>query len=188
MGHVPVFSHTHAASLTRADLESLPDDGYRYELVDGVLLMSPSPRPVHQRAVARLLAALVENCPREMEVLPAPVDVELAEDTVLIPDVVVGLRERFGERGLVGAPVLAVEVISRSSRLIDTKLKPARLAEAGCPFYWVVDPNVPRLWVYRLDGGSYVVVADVSGEEVVELREPYAVRLSADYLVAPYVE
>lgn len=104
MGHVPVFSHTHAASLTRADLESLPDDGYRYELVDGVLLMSPSPRPVHQRAVARLLAALGENCPREMEVLPAPVDVELAEDTVLIPDVVVGLRERFGERGLVGLP------------------------------------------------------------------------------------
>lgn len=188
MGHVPVFSHTHAAPLTRADLESLPDDGYRYELVDGVLLMSPSPRPVHQRAVARLMTALSENCPREMEVLPAPVDVELAEDTVLIPDVVVGLRERFNERGLVGAPVVAVEVISRSSRLIDTQLKPARLAEAGCPFYWVVDPNVPRLQVFRLEGSRYSLVADVVGEEVAELSEPYEVRLSADYLVAPYVD
>lgn len=184
MGHVPVFSH--AAPLTRADLESLPDDGYRYELVDGVLLMSPSPRPVHQRAVARLLVVLGEKCPRELEVLPAPVDVALADDTVLIPDVVVGLRERFGERGLVGAPTLAVEVISRSSRLIDTQLKPARLAEAGCPHYWVVDPNVPRVRVFRLVGERYVEQAVAEGEEVVELAEPYPIRLSADYLVTPY--
>jgi Uma2 family endonuclease len=186
MGHVPVFSH--AEPLTRSDLESLPDDGYRYELVDGVLLMSPSPRPVHQRAVARLLAALTENCPRELEVLPAPVDVALAEDTVLIPDVVVGLREQFGERGLIGAPVLAVEVISRSSRLIDTQLKPARLAEAGCPHYWVVDPNVPRLQVFNLEGDHYAEHVTVVGEEVAELKEPYEIRLSADYLVTPYLD
>ncbi|HEX3790488.1 MAG TPA: hypothetical protein VHW44_21665 [Pseudonocardiaceae bacterium] len=49
----------------------MPDDGYRYELVDGVLLMSPAPRPVHQRVVARLLVALTSGCPREWEVLPA---------------------------------------------------------------------------------------------------------------------
>lgn len=188
MGHVPVFSHTHATPLTRADLESLPDDGYRYELVDGVLLMSPSPRPVHQRAVARLLAVLAENCPREMEVLPAPLDVELADDTVLIPDVVVGLRDHFGQRGLIGAPVIAVEVISRSSRLIDTKLKPAKLAEAGCPHYWVVDPNVPRLQIFRLDNGVYTEVGCSVGEQLIELSDPYPFRVSADHLVAPYLD
>jgi Uma2 family endonuclease len=186
MGTVPVFSH--AAPLTRDDLESLPDDGYRYELVDGVLLMSPSPRPVHQRAVARLLVALSANCPRELEVLPAPVDVVLADDTVLIPDVVIGHRDRFTERGLDGPPVLSVEVISRSSRLIDTKLKPARLAEARCPHYWVVDPGIPQLRCYRLVGDAYAEHVIVTGEEVADIVDPFPVRLSADYLVSAYPE
>ena len=137
MGRVRTFSQ--GKSLTWADLESFDDDGYRYELLDGTLLMSPSPRPIHQRVVARLLAVLADHCPRELEVLPAPVDVLLSEDTVLIPDSVVGRWGDFTERGLTGPPVLAIEVISRSSRLIDTKLKPAKLADAGCPHYWVVE-------------------------------------------------
>lgn len=185
MGSVPVFSH--AGPLTRADLESLPDDGYRYELVEGVLLMSPSPRPIHQRAVARLLTVLTVHCPPEFEVLPAPVDVTLAEDTVLIPDVLVGERTRFTERGLTGAPVLSVEVISRSSRLIDTKLKPARLAEAGCPHYWVVDPNLPQVRCYLLVDGAYQEQTVVTGDEVADLDQPFPIRLCAEDLVAAYL-
>ena len=87
-----VRSFSQGRPLTWADLESFDDDGYRYEIVDGTLLMSPSPRPLHQRVVARLLTVLGEHCPRDLEVLPAPVDVVLADDTVLIPDVVVGRR------------------------------------------------------------------------------------------------
>jgi Uma2 family endonuclease len=94
MGVVPVSPQ--GRPLTWADLETFPDDGYRYELVDGALLMSPSPRPVHQRVVARLLGALTPGCPRDWEVLPAPVDVVLADDTVLIPDVVIGFQRRAG--------------------------------------------------------------------------------------------
>lgn len=186
MERVRTFSQ--GKSLTWADLESFDDDGYRYELLDGTLLMSPSPRPIHQRVVARLLAVLSVHCPRDLEVLPAPVDVLLAEDTVLIPDILVGRRGDFTERGLVGPPVLAVEVISRSSRLIDQKLKPAKLADAGCPNYWLVDPNVPDMRCFSLSesDAAYAERVHLIGDKVTELYEPYRVALSADYLVADY--
>ncbi len=126
MEALPAFSHDDP--LTRRDLESITDERHRYELVDGTLIMSPSPRPLHQRAVARVLAALAKVCPAGCEALPAPVDVWITDDTVLIPDVVVGRREAFTERALIGAPELVVEVMSPSSEHIDRFLKPARLA------------------------------------------------------------
>lgn len=181
---VPAFPS--GRPLTWADLEAMPDDGHRYELVDGVLVMSPSPRPVHQRAVARLLAALTPNCPRDLEVLPAPVDVVLADDTVLIPDVVVGRRADFTERGLIGAPVLAVEVHSRSTRLVDLELKRARLEIARCPNYWLVDPTVPSLRCLVLGESGYVEAVFVEGAEFAELDQPYPVRLSPANLVNAY--
>ncbi|MFD1044995.1 Uma2 family endonuclease [Kibdelosporangium lantanae] len=164
----------------------MPDDGHRFELVDGVLVMSPSPRPLHQRAVARLLAALTQNCPADLEVLPAPVDVILADDTVLIPDVVVGRRENYSTRGLEGPPVLAIEVHSPSTRLVDLELKRARLQEAGCPHYWLVDPDIPTLRCLTLRGGVYEVTYSLAGPEFADLAEPYPVRLSPDALVNPY--
>ncbi len=184
MVSVPAFPS--GRPLTRADLESMPDDGHRFELVDGVLVMSPSPRPLHQRAVARLLAALTAQCPTDLEVLPAPVDVILADDTVLIPDVIVGRRANFTRSGLAGPPVLAVEVHSPSTRLVDLELKRARLQEAGCPHYWLVDPDIPTLRCLALRDGRYVETHSLAGEEFAELAEPYPVRLSPDGLVNPY--
>jgi Uma2 family endonuclease len=116
------------------------------------------------------------------------VDVILADDTVLIPDVVIGRRDAFGERGLEGPPTLAIGVISRSSRLMDTRLKPARLAEAGCPNYWVIDSNLPELRCFLLGADGYVETVVATGEQVVEIADPYSVRLSAESLVAPYPE
>ncbi|WP_216216340.1 Uma2 family endonuclease [Amycolatopsis aidingensis] len=184
MGSVPPFPH--GRPLTKADLEAIPDDGHRYELVDGVLVMSPSPRPVHQRAVARLLELLGRSCPRWLEVLPAPVDVVLAEDTVLIPDVIVARREDFTDRALVGPPVLAVEVLSRSTRLVDLQLKRAKLAEAGCPHYWVVDPDEPSVRCFVRQDDQLVVRTTVVGTETAELDEPYPVQVSAQSLVSTY--
>ncbi|WP_371856683.1 Uma2 family endonuclease [Gandjariella thermophila] len=166
----------------------MPDDGHRFELVDGVLLMSPSPRPLHQRVVARLLAALTAGCPRDLEVLPAPVDVVLADDTVLIPDIVVGRRAEFTERGLMGPPVLAVEVFSPSTRLIDAELKRARLQEAGCPHYWLVDPGVPAMRCLALVGSGYAEVASAQDTEFVKVDQPYPVSINPASLVAPYPE
>lgn len=184
MGNVPVFPHHD--HLTRRDLESIADDGHRYELVDGVLLMSPSPRPLHQRVVARVLAAITPVCPRDCEALPAPVDVVLADDTVLVPDVVVGHRADYTERALVGVPVLAVEVLSPSSRLIDTKLKRARLAEAGCPNYWLIDPVAPALCCLALREGEYQTLAEASGDEDARLTVPYTLTLNPARLISDY--
>ncbi|TKG62842.1 Uma2 family endonuclease [Prauserella endophytica] len=184
MASVPVFGHREP--LTRRDLESIADEGHRYELVDGVLLMSPSPRPLHQRVVARVLAAVSVNCPRDCEALPAPVDVVLADDTVLIPDVVVGRRRDYTERALVGVPVLAVEVISPSSRLIDTELKRARLAGSGCPNYWLVDPYVPSVLCLALRDGAYVTLEKAERDQAVAVTEPFPVTLSPADLVSEY--
>ncbi|TVT06136.1 Uma2 family endonuclease [Amycolatopsis bartoniae] len=176
----------HREPFTRRDLESIADDGHRYELVDGVLLMSPSPRPLHQRVVARVLAAVSRNCPADCEALPAPVDVVLADDTVLIPDVVVGRRGDYTERALVGVPVLAVEVISPSSRLIDTELKRARLAAAGCPNYWLVDPYVPDVLCLSLAGDAYVTLAKASHDQPIAVDQPFPVTLNPAELVSDY--
>ncbi|GAB3148032.1 Uma2 family endonuclease [Amycolatopsis stemonae] len=176
----------HGDRLTRRDLELITDERRRYELVDGTLLVSPSPRPLHQRVVARLLAALTPLCPADCEVLPAPLDVVLDEHTVLIPDVVVGRRDTFTDRALVGVPVLAVEVVSPSSRHIDLHLKPARLAAAGCPFYWVVDPRVPSVSCFRLEGDAYVLDAEGRDDEPVALTTPYELTLRAADLVSPH--
>lgn len=184
MATVPVFGHRDP--LTRRDLESIADEGHRYELVDGVLLMSPSPRPLHQRVVARVLAAVSRHCPRDCEALPAPVDVVLADDTVLIPDVVVGRRSDYTDRALVGVPVLAVEVISPSSRLIDTELKRARLAAAACPHYWLVDPYVPGLLCLTLGDNGYVTAYEATHDQTVVVEEPFRVSLNPADLVSDY--
>ncbi|MGC7098936.1 Uma2 family endonuclease [Amycolatopsis lurida] len=176
----------HGDRLSRRDLELITDDRRRYELVDGTLLVSPSPRPLHQRVVARLLAALTPLCPADCEVLPAPVDVVLDDHTVLIPDVVIGRRDSFTERALVGIPVLAVEVVSPSSRHIDLHLKPARLAAAGCPHYWVIDPGVPRLSCFRLTGDGYALAGEGDHDEPVVLTEPYPLTLRAADLVSAH--
>lgn len=185
MESVPAFPH--GRPLTRADLEAMPDDGHRFELIDGVLLVSPSPRPVHQRVVARLVVALTAVCPPELEVLPAPVDVVLADDTVFIPDVVVGERTAFTRQALVGPPVLAVEVLSPRTRLVDLELKRAKLQEAGCPHYWLVDPETPWLRCLTLKDGGYVEVGYSAGDEQVDLTAPVVITLTAQGLVADRV-
>lgn len=78
--------------LTRADLDSMPDDGRRYELIDGVLVVSPSPLHRHQRAVTRLLVLLEDVCLDDLEVLVSAFNVVLADDTVMIPDLIVARR------------------------------------------------------------------------------------------------
>jgi Uma2 family endonuclease len=170
--------------LTRADLETMPDDGHRYELIDGLLVVSPAPRRVHQRALGNLYLALRAGCPEDLEVLLAPFDVALADDTVMQPDLLVARRADLTERDLPQAPLLALEVLSPSTRRYDLLLKRSRFEAAGCVHYWVVDPDEPRLIAWELRDGTYVEVADVCGEEAFEATSPFAVRIVPAELVA----
>lgn len=167
----------HGRPLTRADLAGLPDDGHRYELVDGVLVVSPSPRPRHQRVVLELAVLLRAACPAELEVFVAPLDVVLAEDTVLIPDVLVARRNDLDDTCLPAAPVLAAEVLSPSTRRIDLMLKRSRYEAAGVPAYWVIDPDAPSLLAWRLADGTYREVGHVTGDEAFRTAEPFDVEV-----------
>jgi len=91
--------------LTRADLDALPEDGHRYELIDAVLVVTPAPSMPHQRVVTRLLRLLDAACPDDLEVFVAPFDVALATDTVMQPDVLVARQVDLTERDLPTAPV-----------------------------------------------------------------------------------
>jgi Uma2 family endonuclease len=169
---------------TRADLDALPDDGLRHELIDGVLVVSPSPVHTHQRAVVRLTIALEAACPDDLEVLCAPFDVALADDTVMIPDVIAARRSDFTLKDLPTAPVLAVEVLSPSTRRFDLMVKRSRFEAAGCASFWIVDPDEPRLVAWDLHDDIYVEVANVVGEEVFDGTNPYPIAIRPADLVA----
>jgi Uma2 family endonuclease len=173
--------------LTRAELDALPDDGWRHELVDGALVMTPAPSPRHQLAVFGLASVLGAACPPDLRVLFAPLDVVLAVDTVLQPDVLVARRSDFSERDLPTAPLLAVEVLSPSTRHIDLGLKRSRYEAAGCAAYWAVDPGnpttAPTLTAWELRDGAFVEVAHAAGEEPAVLAVPFAVTVVPAALV-----
>jgi len=169
--------------ITREVLDSMPDDGHRYELIDGVLIVSPAPRMIHQRAVLRTAVILDALCPGNFEVFTAPFDVALADDTIMQPDVLVCRVEDLTERDLPAAPVLAVEVLSPSTRGVDLLLKKERLQRAGCEQYWVIDPDVPSLTAWSLVDGAYVQTASVVGDTTFTTTEPFEIAFTPGRLV-----
>jgi Uma2 family endonuclease len=168
---------------TRADLDRMPDDGNRYELIDGLLIVSPAPRPLHQRAVARLYLLLHEACPADHEVLFAPLDVALADDTVLQPDLLLAKVSDFSDRDLPTAPLLAVEVLSPSTRGRDLLLKKERLERAGCRHYWVMDPLAPSITAWTLVDGAYREDGTATGDEALQVSEPVGITVVPSQLV-----
>lgn len=163
---------------TLAERDALPDDGYRHELFDGVLVMSPAPRARHQDIVLALGTLLKEHAPRRCKVLVGPFDVRLGPATVLEPDVLVARRPEVGQDGLDRAPLLAVEVASPSTRIVDLGRKKELLAEAGGPSYWTIEPDGPELTAWRLVDGAYVVEARVGAEETWTAERPFPVTVT----------
>jgi Uma2 family endonuclease len=173
---------------TLADLEHTPDDGRRYELIDGGLIVSPAPGRLHQRVALRLAMLLVQACPPEFEVMIAPFGIVFGDDTELQPDVLVARRADLTDKNLPAPPVLAVEVLSPSTRIIDSHVKRERFERAGTPAFWVVDPvarpDEARLIAWELgDDGRYRQVADVVGEAEYTAKVPYPVTVRTADLV-----
>jgi len=134
-----------ARALTRADLEALPDDGHRYELIDGTLLVSPAPRWPHQDCLGNLYVLLKSACPEALAVGLAPFAVALADDTEVQPDLFVARRDDITDRDLPVPPLLAVEVLSPSTRRVDLLLKRDRYQAAGIGSTSQYDP-MPAAW------------------------------------------
>jgi Uma2 family endonuclease len=135
------------------------EHGERFELVDGVLLVSPPPPVFHQAVARRIFRQLDAQCPGDLEVV-YEVAVRLGRDG-RVPDLSVVRRSAPTGRGVAGYEpadvVLAVEVVSPSSRTNDRLLKPAHYAAAGIPAYWRVetDPAV-ELVAFALQADAYV--------------------------------
>lgn len=164
-----------AGDWTVDDLDRLPDDGFRYELVDGVLLVSPSPLVPHQVAQAALLVHLANAAPGHLRVLGAPLDITFTRTRLLQPDIVVLHEDQLTGPKVRGIPLLAVEVLSRSTRATDQTLKRRVLEEAGVPSYWLLDPDEPSLTVLQLTDGVYREIAVVQGDQRYVASAPYEV-------------
>src|SRR5436305_979281 len=146
--------------MTVRDLERMPEDGRRYELIDGVLVGSPAPGLRHQKIAYRLYGVLEAACPLAYQVFGAPFAVHSGDKIELQPDVLVGRDEDFTDRDLPMPPVLAVEVLSPSTAIHDLNTKKAVYERFGTGSYWVIDPGEPALTVFELDqDGHYQQVA-----------------------------
>lgn len=168
-------------ALTRDDLAALvpdePDDGHRYELIDGTLIVTPAPGLRHQIVSTSLTLLLGPACPQHLRLLHAPFAVGLGIDTEVQPDLLVAPRKAFTDKDLPGAPLLAIEILSPSTRLIDLNLKKARYEQAGCASYWVVDPIELHLTAWELRHGAYVEVADAGPDDTWAAERPFAVTI-----------
>jgi Uma2 family endonuclease len=167
----------HGRPFTVDDLEGMPDDGNRYELIDGMLLVSPAPGWAHQEMGLTLYVQLRAACPQGLRVLAGPFAVQTASDSEVQPDVVVTRYADLTPKNLPVAPLLAVEVLSRSTRLVDRNLKKAHYERIGAASYWILDPSEPgALTVFELDAdGRYQQVAHVEGDEEFVAARPFPV-------------
>jgi Uma2 family endonuclease len=170
---------------TIEDLDKMPDDGHRYELLDGTLIVSPAPGLPHQRVVAVLIHVLELACPEELVVFPN-VNVRLALASALEPDVVVASPPDISGTRLLRVPLLAIEILSPDSALRDLSLKKAAYERFGVPSYWVVDPDLdrPTLRAFELTRGTYTEVAHVAGDQVFHAQRPFEVQVVPSRLVA----
>jgi Uma2 family endonuclease len=171
---------------TLDDLADLPHDGLRYEVVDGALVVTPPPTVVHEDVARRLFLALVRQAPDGLEAVTESA-LRLGTDG-RVPDVGVIRAGAPVRRRQVGRPadqwVLAVEVVSHSSRKTDRFFKPIEYAQAGIPAYWRVETEPePLLVVHQLVGDRYDVVQELTGRGVAEV--PFRVELDLPSLLPP---
>ncbi len=159
---------TVARPLTYEDLEQLPDDGKRYEILDGRLIELTSPSVAHQRVLRRLLRWLDHFVTEHDlgEVFSAPLDVRLAPHNIVQPDLVFVSYASFGvvqDRPIEGAPDLLVEILSPSTRERDQGQKLEIYARHGVREYWTVDTDNQTLTVFALVDHGYEAVTQDDG-------------------------
>lgn len=173
--------------LTVEDLRDTPDDGQRYELVDGRLDVSPAPASLHTLVTGRLTAYLSYTAPIGMLVMDGPgITLNTEQTRHRIPDVAVIRNENFRMPYTTEPPLLAVEVVSPESVIRDHHTKRHEYAEFGIPSYWIItpDPEEPSIAELRLEDDKYVKVASAFGKDVLDTDLPFPVRVVPHWLVS----
>lgn len=173
--------------LTVDDLEKTPDDGRRYELVDGRLDVSPAPKPLHSLVDSRLTLHLGNQAPDELSVITGPgIVLDGDPGRHRIPDLAVFDQEPPEEGYYTVPPLLAVEIVSPESVLRDNHTKRYEYAAFGIPAYWIINPHPekPGIVEFRLEDGVYQEIGQSQGEELFETDFPFPVKLVPHWLVA----
>lgn len=169
MSMARVLERIPSGKLTYEDYVDLPDDGRRYEILDGELEVSPAPTPRHQGVSGNLFFILHGHVQeRELgRVYHAPIDVILARTTVVQPDLTYIAKSRepiITERAIEGPPDLVIEILSSSSVRRDRGKKVTLYARFGIRHYWVVDPRARLLDFYEVgERRKYRLVARHEG-------------------------
>ncbi len=162
------------------DLDAIPEDGLQWELLDGMLLVTPAPRATHQSVIGEIYLVLRHGCPAHLKVFLSPLDWRPDQLTNLQPDLLVVRRDRLEVKNVTYPELdLAVEVLSPSTRMKDLLLKRERYERAGVRSYWIVDPGPEHPSVLALDlvDGAYVEVGRAVDDERLTLANPFEVTL-----------
>jgi Uma2 family endonuclease len=174
-----------ARPFVAADLDSMPADGYRREVIGGALIVTPAPAGRHQLCVLRLSHVLERARPSGLVVIPAPYDWRPAGGESFQPDLMVIRREDFDPDGpLRSTPLLVGEVLSPSSQALDRHVKRLRYVALGVPAFWIVDPVEPSIGVLRLGAdGRYVEAGAARGADRLQADFPYPLQVTPADLV-----
>lgn len=162
---------------TYEDYAALPDDGRRYEIIDGVLYQMPSPNVPHQGVSVLISGHLLIHVQFTGvgKVFAAPLDVQLplTPPVTVQPDVIVVLNAHLDiikRSHIVGAPDLVVEISSPGTVGYDRRTKQDRYARAGVPEYWIPDPATQTIEVLVLEEGGYRPLGVFSGSQTLPSR------------------
>lgn len=153
----------------------LDEHGLRYEILDGSVVVTPPAGLRHESLVMRLGARLVNACPPGLIVVGSSYACRYGDGSFVMPDISVVSEATAHEDGADTPPLLAVEILSRSSRRYDLLVKRQIYAEWGVPTYWIVDPVAPSLTVLELRGGTYAETSRTAGSELLHVERPSAV-------------
>jgi Uma2 family endonuclease len=163
--------------LTVDDIDQLPDEGNRYELVDGVLEVTSAPFGSHERVVHRLEWLLECYCPPGFEIPGQQgMEIELPElSRYRIPDLVVTRSGSFEEKSLTRPPLLVVEVASAGTKRRDQIAKKKEYEQFGVQSFWIIVPDfeAPSITAFELGNGTYAEVAHVTDGNVFQTERPF---------------
>jgi Uma2 family endonuclease len=163
-----------ARTWTYEDLFTLPDDGKRYEIIEGELFEMPAPNFEHTTAVMNLILLIAPVVTSLGGIVrTAPIDVFMKGANSVQPDVVVLLADRLhqiSKRGIEGPPNLLMEVLSPSNPEHDRVRKRLLYARGGVDEYWLVSPEAAIIEVWVRDGDAFRLLVRAGGDEQIQSR------------------